>query len=201
MTLRRKTSTRKTPRRSLAFAAFLVCLACLVLTACGDDDEPASPPPDYEKALAGAPPELAAIYKRGNELIPGGKSAYERQIEELRGYPIVVNVWASWCGPCRAEFPHFQQVSAKLGKEVAFLGVDSDDAEDAAATFLRDHPVPYPSFLDPDKKISVELVTPYYLPATIFYDRRGNRYLRHGVYTSEEELIADIRKHALGGGA
>ena len=74
----------------------------------------------------------------------------------LRGYPVVVNVWASWCGPCRFEFPHFQRAAAAYGKRVAFLGIDSQDSDDAAATFLREEPVPYPSYTDPDEEIADE---------------------------------------------
>ena len=72
----------------------------------------------------------------------------------MKGYPVVVNQWASWCGPCRAEFPWFQNASAKYGKKVAFLGVDSQDSDDAAKTFLGEYPVPYPSYTDPDKEIA-----------------------------------------------
>lgn len=193
--MRRKTSR---PRPLLGLSLFVALAAILSLAACGNEDSPTNPPPDYEEALAGAPPKLAAIYEQANQLIDGGKEVYERQIEELRGYPIVVNVWGSWCGPCRAEFPYFQQVSAQLGKEVAFLAIDTYDENDAAETFLRDNPVPYPSFTDPDKKIATELVAPFALPATIFYDRQGRTFLKHGVYTSEEQLIADIEEHALG---
>lgn len=190
--------------RALQWLIFASALAAIfLLAACGGQDQDAAtnPPPDYDQALAGAPPKLAAIYEQANQLIDGGKQAYEEQIEELKGTPIVVNVWASWCGPCRAEFPVFQQVSARLGKEVAFLALNPEDADDAAESFLRDHPVPYPSFTDPDKKIAVGLVMPYYLPATIFYDRDGQTFVKHGMYSSKEQLIADIEEHALGGSA
>lgn len=194
---------RKTFRAKAVLGATLIALitALFTLAACGGTDtETGPPPPDYEKALAGAPPKLAALYEKANQLIDGGKEGYERQITELRGTPIVVNVWASWCGPCRAEFPHFQQVAARLGKQVAFLALNPEDSEDAASTFLREHPVPYPSFTDPDKKIANELVSPYWLPATIFYDRRGRTFTKHGMYADEEELVADINKYALAKG-
>ena len=112
--------------------------------------------PDYEKALAGSPPPLAALHRQGNELLGGGQDAYEKRIAALRGYPVVVNVWASWCGPCRFEFPTLQRLSAKYGKQVAFLGVDSEDSDDAARTFLAEAPVPYPSYTDPDEDIKDE---------------------------------------------
>jgi cytochrome c biogenesis protein CcmG, thiol:disulfide interchange protein DsbE len=156
--------------------------------------------PDYEKALAGSPPPLAALYRQGNALLGGGKDAYEGRIEALRGYPVVVNVWASWCGPCRFEFPTLQRMSADYGKRVAFLGVDSQDSEDAARSFLSEAPVPYPSYADPDEEIKESLGASFGLPDTAFYDREGELvYLKQGPYTDESELRADIERCALAG--
>jgi thiol-disulfide isomerase/thioredoxin len=158
--------------------------------------------PDYAKALAGSPAPLAALHRQANRLLPGGEDAYEGRIAALRGYPAVVNVWASWCGPCRFEFRHFQRAAADYGKRVAFLGVDSQDSDDAAATFLGEAPVPYPSYTDPDKQIADALGASLGLPDTAFYDRRGSLvYLKQGPYDDEAELRADIERYALAGGA
>jgi cytochrome c biogenesis protein CcmG, thiol:disulfide interchange protein DsbE len=157
-------------------------------------------PPDYASALAGAPAPLTALHDQAGELLPGGTEAYERRIAALRGYPIVVNVWASWCGPCRLEFPILQQLSARYGKRVAFLGVDSQDSDDTAATFLEEEPVPYPSYTDPDQEIASSLKTRG-LPDTAFYDSSGKlAYLKIGPYTDAAELEADLRRYALEGG-
>jgi cytochrome c biogenesis protein CcmG/thiol:disulfide interchange protein DsbE len=165
----------------------------------GDDVGGAAP--DYERALAGSPAPLAALHRQANELLPGGVDAYEERIAALRGYPAVVNVWASWCGPCRLEFPAFQQLSAQYGKRVAFLGVDSQDNDDAARTFLRDNPVPYPSYTDPDEEITDSIGAARGLPATAFYDRRGRlRYYTYVPYLEHKDLRADIERFALGGG-
>lgn len=156
--------------------------------------------PDYAKALAGSPAPLAALHKQANDLLAGGGSAYEKRLAALRGYPIVANVWASWCGPCRLEFPVLQKLSARYGKKVAFLGINSEDSDDAASTFLSEEPVPYPSYTDPDKKIAESLGVHVGLPDTAFYDRAGKLvYLKQGPYAEDSELEADVRRYALNG--
>jgi cytochrome c biogenesis protein CcmG, thiol:disulfide interchange protein DsbE len=180
-----------------------LCIAVLALAAlaagCGSGDD-GGPGPDYDTKLKGAPPELAQLHDQANQLLDGGAEAFEERIADLRGYPIVVNKWASWCGPCRFEFPHFQDVSAEYGKRVAFIGVDSDDSEDAARTFLDEYPVPYPSFSDPDQEVAAVFDATLGFPATAYYDRRGELvYLKQGPYTSAEQFEADVRKYALRG--
>jgi len=122
------------------------------------------------------------------------------RIADLRGYPVVVNVWASWCGPCRFEFPHFQQAAADYGKRVAFLGVDSEDSDDAANTFLAEAPLPYPHYTDPDSEIKEGLGASLGFPDTAFYDKSGELvYLKQGPYTKDSELEDDVRRYAVGG--
>lgn len=187
--------------RRRAFTLFLVLLAgvpTLAFAGCGGDQ--ASPGPDYEQKLAGAPAPLAALHKQADQLLDGGLPAFQKRLETLKGFPAVVNVWASWCGPCRAEFPHFQTASAKLGKKVAFMGVDSDDDSDAAATFLESNPVPYPSYSDPEKEIAGNVGAPRMVPATAFFDAAGNRtYTKFGSYPDLDSLVADIKTHAIRG--
>lgn len=153
--------------------------------------------PDYAKALAGSPPPLAALYEQGNVLIPGGEEAFEDRLAQLRGYPVVANVWASWCVPCRQEFPVLQKLSARYGKKVAFVGINSEDSDDAAATFLREMPVPYPSYTDPDKSLAESLGVHVGFPDTAFYDKQGKLvYLKQGPYRDDAELEADVRRYA-----
>jgi cytochrome c biogenesis protein CcmG, thiol:disulfide interchange protein DsbE len=180
-------------------AAAMLALAVLV-AGCGSGQggDYGGEHPDYGKALAGSPPPLAALHREGNELLDGGRDAFEKRIEALRGYPVVVNVWASWCGPCRFEFPTLQRLSASYGKRVAFLGVDSQDSDDAARTFLSEAPVPYPSYTDPGEDIKESLGASFGLPDTAFYDRKGELvYLKQGPYTEESDLRADIERCAL----
>jgi cytochrome c biogenesis protein CcmG, thiol:disulfide interchange protein DsbE len=190
-------ATMRATAKSVLVAAAVAIAA--VAVGCGEEEGPGNPESravDYEEALADAPAPLADLYAQANELLPGGVDAFQARIEELRGHPVVVNKWASWCGPCRAELPFFQSQAAKRGDEIAFLGIDAQDSDDAATTFLEEFPVPYPSYSDPDEDISTELDAPHY-PSTIFFDSRGERVYAHpGGYQDESDLVADVERYA-----
>lgn len=191
----------------IKIGALALLAAALTAAGCGSsgDDGAGSvggAPPDYAKALAGAPPKLAALHRQANELLGGDVEDYEQRVDSLRGYPVVANVWASWCGPCRLEIPYFQRAGAEYGKRVAFLGIDRQDDDDAARTFLREEPVPYPSYRDPDEAISESIGAALGMPDTAFYDESGELvYLKLGPYDDFAELRTDIERYALAGEA
>jgi thiol-disulfide isomerase/thioredoxin len=184
--------------RQFAICLALVAVATLAASGCGTagGGDYGGQHPDYAKALAGSPAPLAALHKQADQLLPGGPEAFEKRIAALHGYPVVVNIWASWCGPCRFEFPLMQQASAAYGKRVAFLGVNSQDSDAGAETFLKEAPVPYPSYSD--QGIVAAIGAGRGLPVTVFYDRRGELcFLNKGVYSKRAELAADIRRFSL----
>lgn len=177
-------------------------LAVAVASGCGSSPggDYGGPHPNYAKALASSPAPLAALHKQANDLLSGGTDAYEKRLAGLRGYPVVANVWASWCGPCREEFPVLQKLSARYGKQVAFLGINYQDSNDAAETFLGEEPVPYPSYIDSHKEIAESIGIHGGIPDTAFYDRSGKLiYLKIGPYSDNSELEADVRRYALSG--
>ena len=184
--------------------ALATLAATLAIVSCGSDDGSGNPDSQLSseqatEPLENASPQLTAIREEANQLLDGGTDAFEARLAELRGTPVVVNKWASWCGPCRLEFPFFQSVASKRGGEIAFLGVDANDSDDAAATFLEELPLPYPSYLDPDQEISAVIGAPANFPATAFYGADGELvHTRQGGYPSEEDLAADIQSY-LGG--
>ena len=95
--------------------------------------------------------------------------------------------------------PLFQRAAAAYGKRVAFLGIDSQDSDDAARTFLAEAPIPYPSYTDPDEGIAESAGAGLGLPDTAFYDRRGELvHLKQGPYHDAAELRADVERYALG---
>jgi cytochrome c biogenesis protein CcmG/thiol:disulfide interchange protein DsbE len=168
---------------------------------CGKSTPPQSAAPTKQqmrKALAGSPPALTALHAKAGRLIGGSKADFDAQMKRLRGHPVVVNKWATWCPPCRGEFPVFQRVSVALGRRIAFLGLDAQDHDGDARGFLAKYPVAYPSYRDPELKISTTIQAGIASPTTVFFDRDGKLVYAHaGPYGSDRELIADIRRYAV----
>jgi cytochrome c biogenesis protein CcmG/thiol:disulfide interchange protein DsbE len=190
-------------RRLAAIFAGLGLAALLVvgLMQAGGSGGAAAPERPFDLArakrdLAGAPAPLAALHEQSARLLPGGRRAFEARLAALEGYPVVVNKWASWCTPCRTEFPFFQSQAVLKGKRVAFLGVNAGDSLDPARRFLRGMPVPFPSYLDPDEHISKSIKAPANYPITVFFDRRRKLvYIHQGGYRRESDLAADMRRY------
>ena len=183
----------------LVAAVALVAVVVIGLTQAGGEQAPEAPAFDLPKAqqeLSAAPPPLNALYAQSNELIGGGEEAFNARLAELKGTPLVINKWASWCGPCQAEFPVFQAATLKHGKEVGFIGLNSQDKDPAARRFLAKRPLPFPSYTDPESEIAFEREIAAGFPMTQFIDRDGEvAYTHTGPYTSEDQLSEDIAKY------
>jgi cytochrome c biogenesis protein CcmG/thiol:disulfide interchange protein DsbE len=191
------------PRKRLA--ALLVLLVALVVVAVVVVQPKTSNPKSanlsrssVSSALAGSPAVLASLHAQGNRLLSGGTTAFEARLKQLRGYPVVINKWASWCGPCQTEFPAYQRASVAFGRQVAFIGVDGKDKNPAAAAFLSRFPVSYPSYTDPNENIARAIQAATYYPQTVYIDRRGKEVFDHaGPYETAASLEKDIRRYAL----
>lgn len=189
----------------IVIAALAVTAAVVVgiIQARGTDAAAGGPPVPLTRAevsrpLPGAPPRLAALRRRVNELAGGGAAALDAQLLALRGHPVVVNVWASWCEPCIYELPFLQRQAVQRGDRIAFLGVNSGDNRADARRMIARFPMPYPSFEDPRQSIAGRYRV-VGLPATAFYDARGKLVTVHqGGYRTEAKLAADIERYALG---
>lgn len=191
--------------RRLLIGPAVVGLAAIV--AIGISQAPHSsshntPPPtpaQIQAALAGSPTPLAALHAQASQLLAGGGAAIAARLASVRGHPAVVNKWASWCGPCRAEFPLFQHASVSFGRQVAFLGLDSADNRGDAKAFLKAYPVSYPSYVDPGGQGGTSLTKSTFFPVTVFYDSRGQQaFIHQGQYPSQAQLDQDISRYAIG---
>lgn len=93
-------------------------------------------------------------------------------LSTLGGGPVLINLWASWCGPCREEMPVLQAAHESYGDQVAFLGVNTEDTTEAAASFLIDIGVTYPQVVDVDGDLLANLGPPG-LPVTVVLGSDG----------------------------
>jgi cytochrome c biogenesis protein CcmG, thiol:disulfide interchange protein DsbE len=158
--------------RAVRFLA--IALAAVALAGCSSDD-------DAESASGPSP------------YLSGDFEAFVAKQDK----PVVVNKWASWCGPCRHEFPFFRSQARKRKGEVVFVGVNSQDNRADAREFLAEHPVPFRHFEDPDQEIAASFNGVQGFPVTAFYDADGKReFVHYGGYASEAGLAEDIDRYA-----
>jgi cytochrome c biogenesis protein CcmG, thiol:disulfide interchange protein DsbE len=148
--------------RARAFGPLLVAMAVLV-AACGggngdygDGDAPLLLPAD--------PTQLPTMTY----------AEFETLLVQLRGTPIVVNIWASWCGPCIDEAPDLADAADRYEGRVQFIGVDILDNRESARDFIREFGWTYPSVFDPIGEIRDRLGL-FGQPVTLFYDGGGER--------------------------
>jgi cytochrome c biogenesis protein CcmG, thiol:disulfide interchange protein DsbE len=195
-----------TPKRlSIAVATVAVAVVLIVGLAQLGSSPSATAPLELTVAqmrarLAGSPPQLAALHAQASAVLPGGLPALRARLAALRGTPIVINKWASWCEPCKAEFGVFQRVSISQGRSVAFIGIDSgENARANAVEFLRSHPVSYPSYYDSSGQAGLTISDSNFTPVTVFYNRSGGKFIYQGPFASVPKLEQDIKRYALDG--
>ena len=204
-----RTRTRRRRQRS----AGLIATAALLLAACGTSTTSGSS--DTKKA-AGSSTQALTQYPAGKRPAAprlSGKTITGDRLDlaDLRGRVIVLNVWGSWCAPCRAEAPDLKKASDEtrdLG--VRFVGVDTRDNDGAAKAFERNYGITYPSFRDPDGKLLLGFngrIPLSAVPSTVFIDRDGRiaaRIIGPTTYTTLTELLQDLaaeKAERNGGGA
>lgn len=116
----------------------------------------------------------------------------EIRLTALRGQPVVVNFWASWCSPCRTEAPDLERVwQAYRDRGIAFLGVDIQDTESAARTFLDELRISYPNIHDARNDIARAYQVAG-IPSTVFIDRDGRVASRWTGPINQQQLVARL---------
>lgn len=155
----------------------------LTLTACGGGaTSGGGGDTNFVTNTGGVQTVAKADRKPVNEIAGETLEGKQLDVADLKGQVVVLNVWGSWCGPCRAEAPYFAKVAKETeakGQDVAFVGLNARDANKGSAiAFEKDYGVTYPSIYDPAGRLIVNgfpkgSLNPQAIPSTIVLDRDG----------------------------
>ena len=172
---------RRGARHALRSLTVLLAAGCAAGERAGGGVEIGAPAPAYQAvALGGAPVSLA----------------------ERRGTVVLLNIWATWCRPCRTEIPVLQQLHeryAARGFEVIGVSVDARGEEAAVREFGRQYGITYPIWLDPDERVATTFVA-IGVPATYLIGRDGTLLWRHlGPIEPDDPELAKTIEAAVGG--
>ena len=114
-------------------------------------------------------------------------------LTQLRGKPVVLNFWATWCGPCYEEHPVLVQNATMMGNQVQFIGVVFDDSEEKILKFLNERGHSYPTVVDEAGKTAIAYGVGG-VPETFFLDAQGTIVAKFNGPLSTEDLQENIRK-------
>jgi thiol-disulfide isomerase/thioredoxin len=156
----------------------LAALACLALVAGCSNQVGSSGDQGYVAGRGIITTLAVADRDKPSEVSGRTIDGEELSLDDYAGQVVVVNVWGSWCAPCRAEAPMLAAAARDLAKQdVAFLGIDSrDPSESAARAFVRRFDIPYPSIYDQQGRTLLAFrgtLNPNAIPSTVVIDREG----------------------------
>jgi thiol-disulfide isomerase/thioredoxin len=198
----RRSSRRSTSGRAILLTAVTLA-STLTLSACSDADGGSKASGSAGGYVTG-PTGISTVAKGDRTDAPklDGETVDGKTLDTttLKGKVVVLNVWGSWCPPCRAEAPYFAKVSKDLadgGKDVAFVGLNTrDTSKQNAAGFEENFGITYPSLFDPDGKLMLRFpkgtLNPQSIPSTIVLDKQGKIAARTLVAVNEEQLRSMI---------
>ncbi|WP_431982555.1 TlpA family protein disulfide reductase [Streptomyces qinglanensis] len=185
-----RASRRRTVLLAAGFAA-----GALLLSACGEEQTGSS---SGDTKFVQGTGEITEVPKSRRSSVPDlvGPSVdgKELKLSDFKGKVVVLNVWGSWCSPCRAEAPNLAKVARDTEDQgVRFVGINTRDLDKAnAKAFERNYDVDYPSFYDPSGKLILKFpkntLSPQAIPSTLILDKDGKVAVRALKELSEKEL-------------
>ncbi len=173
------------PRRVVIVISVVVAAIVAFAIVARDDGSPGSADVSASPALL-AVDGVTGLPETVAELPVVDAPGFRSLMAELRGTPVVVNLWAAWCEPCEVEMPRLTE-AALAHPGVQFIGIDTLDSRESAEAFIEEYSVPFPSLFDPQGTVRTELDS-IGLPVTAFFDAGGNQVAKVDGELSQGEL-------------
>ena len=167
------------------------CLALLAGLACTSRDRTSVATPDGRVEVGLPAPAYATVSLAGDSV----------SLAKERGKVVLINIWATWCHPCRQEIPELRAIHdryASRGLELIGVSVDTDGSDEAIKSFIKEFQMNYPIWRDPDERIST-LFLAIGVPATFLIDREGVlRWRKTGPVAPNDTSLAAAIERTLG---
>ncbi|MFC4496587.1 TlpA family protein disulfide reductase [Streptomyces ovatisporus] len=185
----------RTLRQRSVLLVAMVAAGASVLAGCGEGETGSS---SGDKNFVQGTGQITKVPSGERQAAPAlsgkGVDGERLNLSEYKGRVVVLNVWGSWCRPCRDEAPNLAKVEKETDdKDVQFIGINTRDLDRAnAEAFERNYEVEYPSFFDPSGKLILRFpkgsLSPQAIPSTLILDRKGRIAVRALKELSEREL-------------
>ena len=188
---------RMSPRTRawIGMGAVLVALVLLMMLP-GPGSEPEAPPPaadggtsaagDDERAVVGKAAQLQFTLKDMNGV--------NVNLASFKGKVLLINFWATWCGPCRVEIPYLIELQNQYADDLVVLGVSVDDPAEKLKPYANEMKVNYPMLVGNGRQDFQDAYGPFWgIPVTVFVDREGNIHKKHSGIASKEQFEHEIK--------
>jgi peroxiredoxin len=187
----------------IASGVALLAMTSVLISGCSDAKNTASAGSETNFVAGDGSIEVVAVEKRvpAPDFTLPTLTGADFTLSKQLGKVVVMNVWASWCAPCRAEAPALQDVWKKSDqKKVQFVGLDTRDSDTAAQNFVDRYGISYPQAIDPEARVQLlfrDTLPAQAIPSTLIVDAKGNVAARILGATTEAALrsvIDDVQK-------
>jgi thiol-disulfide isomerase/thioredoxin len=194
---------RKPSKVAVFIAMAAVAVAILIVMLAPGAENPAAPASGGKGNLTGSPntaeEDAAADAKAAGKAAPldftlKDMNGVDVKLASFKGKPIVVNFWATWCGPCRAEIPSLVELQDKYRDDLMILGVSIDDTADKLKPYAAEFKMNYPVLVGNGHQDMQDAFGPLYgIPVSVIVGRDGRIALKHSGIATKEQFEREIK--------
>lgn len=178
----------------LGMGAVLVALLLLTLLPGTGTVDPDAPPPPADGGGATDPGDAAAAGKAAPlHFTLKDMNGVDVKLESFKGKVILINFWATWCGPCRVEIPYLIELQRQYADDLVVLGVSVDDTAEKLKPYATEMKVNYPMLVGNGRQDFQDAYGPFWgIPVSVYVGRDGRIHKKHSGIASKEQIEHEI---------